>query len=99
MNVQIPFEILGTDLVADVEFRITAKSYKGSSPSLNDPGSPSEGCEYDIESLTVEGETAPKWLYRAICASDEMIDAVAEAEDDFCTGDPDAEYDRRMSGD
>lgn len=106
MNVKIPFEILGTEFAADVEVRITAKSYGGRRPDMNQPGEPAEGCEFEVDNIWVgrNSRNSPvlrsdgKWLWDAIAESDELHEAVAEAEKDEPrrgARDPDEAWDSR----
>ena len=93
MQVKIGFNILGTDYLAKVEAKITVRSYGGQGPSFNDPGSPPEGCEWELVDIEVFEDTpgdihrfgieTPQWLKDVIHDSDVLRDAVSEAEREF----------------
>ncbi len=88
MNVTVSFTILGQDFVADVEVRITHPSRPMVPPSLAHAGEPAEACEWEVEEIgvrrNVQGTpkylSAPAWLTNMIEESDELAEAVAEAE-------------------
>jgi len=85
----ICFSILSTDLAAQVEFRITTPSHPGTPPSLSYPGDPPEGCEFEVDSITLHHDLPgklsdpidlPPWLYTAIEESQKLADAISDYE-------------------
>ena len=85
----ICFSTLSTDLAAQVEFRITTPFYPGTPPSLSYPGDPPEGCEFEVDSITLHHDLPgrlsepldlPGWLYTAIEESPKLIDAISDYE-------------------
>ena len=48
----------GEDWVIEFDYHITAKAYRGSGPSWNDPGSPPEPMEYEITHVALYRDRA-----------------------------------------
>ena len=107
LSIKLPFELFGTDFVADIEVEITTRSYAGRQPSLSQPGEPPEGCEWNIRNCIIIHQdkdtkilSAPDWIFKIISECDELAEAVAEAEADEPRGraarDPDEAYDSRF---
>lgn len=101
MQVSIGFAILGVDYFAMVDVKITSPSYGGHGPSFNDPGSPPEGCEWEIDDIELHEETTsglgpvlevPAWLRGVIDESDKLRDAVSEGERELPRGRRSAKY-------
>jgi hypothetical protein len=103
ITVTIPIAIMDWDFAADVEVSITARS----KPETR--WSSAEGCEWHTEEIRVRPNgppvfgtapyvSAPEWLRNMIAESDELADAVADAERDEPRGraarDPDEARER-----
>ena len=107
MQVLFCFEMLDVNLVAQANVKIIHHSVAprtSGPPEFCDPG---EGCEWELEDLTLymdagpqpcEGVTleCPEWLFKAISESSAFGEAVCAAEQDECDDgpDPDAAHDR-----
>jgi|ERR1019366_2128847 hypothetical protein len=94
LTVTIPLVIMEQDFLARVEVEITARSRPAGQPSLNDPGCPPEGCEWELLDIQLRSKKTfhaavseedldlPIWLAIMIEASDELEEAIAAAESD-----------------
>ena len=107
MQVLFCFNILDTDFVAQANVKITHHSVAPQTsgpPEFCDPG---EGCEWELEDLTLYMDAGrqpcdgaplecPEWLLNAIVESSAFGNAVDAAEQDECYDgpDPDAAHDR-----
>lgn len=98
--------IADQELIVEYEFKITARGYPDTRPSLSDPGEPGAGAEFEITVLGARlrklgGEVEiemPQWLKDVLTTHlserDDINDIVQEADSDPDYGrDPDYERD------
>jgi hypothetical protein len=96
-------DICGQTLLVEYEFKITSRGHKGTRPSFDDPGSPPEAAEFEIDvhgvhfPADVELEL-PRWLKDVLIThlmeSDDVNRIVQDADrDPFYGRDPDYERD------
>lgn len=86
-HVTICFPALGTDLVADIFYRITSRGCPEQGPTYASGGQPAEPPEWEIERINICIDEpncepphldVPAWLFDAIAGSDEAKQAIIE---------------------
>ena len=106
VNIQVPLCFLETNFVMNADVVITAPSYPGRRPDLNQPGEPPESAEYAMANITLRFDRGkrshpryseplelPAWLQELIGQDPDVMAAAEETEN--AGPDPDALYEAR----